>query len=180
LEIRGRGAGKFYGPGRPAEYRGSISAQYSNHIRASSVEPNRLYVPRSKTQIGFDSFFQIGAILYIFQLTVAKTHDCKVEAPAGSCARTGSPTAAHSELSRASKLDYTLRLSTPRFPLSSMIAGLGQVGQAKAQWLYSRVSAVCIHIPSFTLDSSHVFSFVMAQFGAATRSTASFTYQNWF
>jgi RHS (Retrotransposon Hot Spot) family protein len=43
----------------------------------TSVEPNRLYVPKSRNQFAFDSFFKLDARLYIFQLTVAKSHDVK-------------------------------------------------------------------------------------------------------
>ncbi len=42
-----------------------------------SIEPNRLYVPRARNQVAFDSFFVLDQTLYIFQLTVANEHDIK-------------------------------------------------------------------------------------------------------
>ncbi|KAF8506812.1 hypothetical protein F5888DRAFT_1798045 [Russula emetica] len=43
----------------------------------TSVAPNRLYVPKSRTQVALDSFFQLDAMLHIFQFTVASSHDIK-------------------------------------------------------------------------------------------------------
>ena len=42
-----------------------------------SIEHNRLYVPRARNQVAFDSFFVLDQTLYIFQLTVANEHDIK-------------------------------------------------------------------------------------------------------
>ncbi|KAN0123637.1 hypothetical protein V8E52_002969 [Russula decolorans] len=50
------------------------------------VEPNHLHVtcnwlgsiehvPKARNQVALDSFFKLGAFLYIFQFTVAKDHD---------------------------------------------------------------------------------------------------------
>jgi hypothetical protein len=41
------------------------------------IEPNHLHVPSARNQAAFDSFFQLGAIIYFFQFTVSKTHDIK-------------------------------------------------------------------------------------------------------
>lgn len=45
--------------------------------RPISVLPNQLYVPRSRNQVGFDSFFLLDSFLYFFKLTVADSHDIK-------------------------------------------------------------------------------------------------------
>ncbi len=42
-----------------------------------SIEPNRLYVPKARNQVAFDSFFKLDRTLYIFQLTVVNDHDIK-------------------------------------------------------------------------------------------------------
>jgi hypothetical protein len=39
-----------------------------------SVEPNHLHVPKARNQAAFDSFFKLGAFLYILQFVVAKNH----------------------------------------------------------------------------------------------------------
>jgi hypothetical protein len=40
-----------------------------------SVEPNRLHVPKARNQVALDSFFILGEFMYIFQSTVANSHD---------------------------------------------------------------------------------------------------------
>jgi hypothetical protein len=57
----------FFPPNTVIIYEGSLT----------SVQPNHLYVPKARSQVAFDSFFQLGAILYIFQFTVATNHDIK-------------------------------------------------------------------------------------------------------
>jgi len=42
-----------------------------------SIEHNRLYVPRARNQVAFNSFFMLGQTLYIFQLTMGNKHDIK-------------------------------------------------------------------------------------------------------
>jgi hypothetical protein len=44
----------------------------------TSVEANRLYVPRARNEVALDSLFKLDGILYIFQLTVASSHDIKI------------------------------------------------------------------------------------------------------
>ena len=46
--------------------------------RPASVQPNRLYIPRTSNQVAFDSFFQVGANIYIFQFTLSNSHDIKI------------------------------------------------------------------------------------------------------
>jgi hypothetical protein len=43
----------------------------------TSIESNRLYVPKARNQAALDSFFQLGQFLYLFQFTVANNHDIK-------------------------------------------------------------------------------------------------------
>jgi len=43
----------------------------------TSIEANRLYVPRARNQVGFDSFFKLGQTLYVFQVTMANEHSIK-------------------------------------------------------------------------------------------------------
>ena len=45
--------------------------------KLTSVEPNHLHVPKARSQVALDSFFKLGAFLYIFQFTVAENHDIK-------------------------------------------------------------------------------------------------------
>jgi hypothetical protein len=40
-----------------------------------SVEANHLHVPKARNQVALDSFFKLGAFLYILQFVVAKNHD---------------------------------------------------------------------------------------------------------
>jgi RHS (Retrotransposon Hot Spot) family protein len=53
----------------------NIAVTYGSEM--SSVAPNRLYVPKSRTQVALDSFFQLDAMLHIFQFTMASSHDIK-------------------------------------------------------------------------------------------------------
>jgi hypothetical protein len=46
--------------------------------RLTSFMPNCLYVPKARNHVAFGSLFQLGVDLYIFQFTVAKTHDIKI------------------------------------------------------------------------------------------------------
>lgn len=43
----------------------------------TSVQPNRLYVTKARNQFAFDSFIQLGTILYFFRFTTANSHDFK-------------------------------------------------------------------------------------------------------
>ncbi len=43
----------------------------------TSIEANRLYVPKARNQVALDSFFKLGQTLYIFQLTMANEHSIK-------------------------------------------------------------------------------------------------------
>jgi hypothetical protein len=42
--------------------------------RLPSVQRNHLYISRPSNQVAFDSFFQLGAILYLFQFTTSNSH----------------------------------------------------------------------------------------------------------
>ena len=43
----------------------------------TSIEADRLYVPRARDQVGFDSFLKLGQTLYVFQVTIANEHSIK-------------------------------------------------------------------------------------------------------
>ena len=47
--------------------------------RLWSVMPTYLYVPKASNQVGFDSFCQLGAVLYGFQFTVTNNHDSDIK-----------------------------------------------------------------------------------------------------
>lgn len=45
--------------------------------KLTSLERNRLYVPKKSNQVAFDSFYQHNKMLYFFQFTMAASHDIR-------------------------------------------------------------------------------------------------------
>jgi hypothetical protein len=56
----------------------STSIPYPYESEPKPVKRGRLYIPRTTNQVAFDSFIILSTTLYIFQFTVASSHEIKI------------------------------------------------------------------------------------------------------
>jgi len=62
---------------KPIQFKPTKTVEYNESTLKKKFRAGVFYVPMSSNQVAFDSFILVGQILYIFQFTIAASHDIK-------------------------------------------------------------------------------------------------------